>query len=216
MASEQRAKRSRGNGEGSIYQRGDEQWCAAVTLDDGKRRVLYGKTRAEVAKRLNAALQAREQGAPVPPQRLTVGKLLDEWLERDVKQRDWTRTYESYEYVVRVHLKPALGRKRVFDLTVREVEDFLGAKAKEQSKLNRPYAASTLRSLRAVLSGALTYAQRLDLVSRNVARLARIPSTEAPKDRRAMTTILARTFLEKVRGERLEALYSVGMAIGLR
>lgn len=67
-----------------------------------------------------------------------------------------------------------------------------------------------------MLSGALTYGQRLDLVHRNVARLARIPAVEASKRRTAMTPELARVFLEKVRGHRLEALYSVAMAVGLR
>lgn len=62
---------------------------------------------------------------------MTVGKLLDEWLERDVKQRPVTRTLESYDFLIRVHLKPAMGGKRVVDLTVRDVEDFLRSKAGE-------------------------------------------------------------------------------------
>jgi integrase len=119
---ERRTGRSRGNGEGSIYQReSDGRWCCSIVCSDGKRQVLYGKTRAEVAKKLNTALQAREQGIPTPPARLTVDKLLDEWLNRDVRQRPVNRTLESYDFLVRVHLKPALGRKRVIDLTVRDV-----------------------------------------------------------------------------------------------
>ena len=204
------------NGEGSVYQRADGKWCASLSLDGGKRRVLYGKTRQEVARKLNAAQLAKQQGIPAPPQRLTVAKLLDDWFERDVKQRSLTRTQESYEFLIRVHLKPALGSKRVVELTVRDVEDFLRAKAHEKSNLGKPYAASSLRSMRAVLSGALTYGQRLDLVYRNVARLARIPVVEPAKKRTAMTPELARVFLDKVRGHRLEALYSVAMAIGLR
>jgi integrase len=217
MASKTIGKRSRGNGEGSIYQReSDGKWCASLTLDAGKRKVVYGNTRAEVAKKLANALHARAQHIPTPPQRLTVGKLLDEWVERDLKQRPLTRTQESYEYLIRVHLKPALGRRRLAELTVRDVEEFLQAKASEQSALGRPDSASTLRSLRAVLSGALTYAQRLDLAHRNVAHLARIPATRAPKARTAMTPELARMFLDKIRDHRLEALYAVAMAIGLR
>lgn len=211
-----RTSGKKGNGEGSVYQRADGKWCASLTLGGGKRRVLYGKTRQEVAKKLNAALLAKQQGIPAPPQRLTIGKLLDEWFERDVKQRSLTRTQESYEFLIRVHLRPALGSRRVVDLTVRDVEDFLRAKANEKSNLGKPYAASSLRSMRAVLSGALTYGQRLDLVYRNVARLARIPVVEPAKKRTAMTPELARVFLDKVRGHRLEALYSVAMAIGLR
>ncbi len=36
----------RGNGEGSIYQRKkDGKWVASITLDNGKRKVFYGKTK---------------------------------------------------------------------------------------------------------------------------------------------------------------------------
>lgn len=62
-----RATGKRGNGEGSIYQReSDGRWCCSITRPNGKRQVLYGKTRAEVAKKLYAILQASEQGVPMP------------------------------------------------------------------------------------------------------------------------------------------------------
>src|SRR5438874_3805030 len=51
----QHRSRSRANGEGSIYQRADGTWCAAIPVEGGKRRVLYGKTRQEVAAKLNKA-----------------------------------------------------------------------------------------------------------------------------------------------------------------
>jgi integrase len=41
--------KTRGKGNGSIYQRGDAgKWCASITLPDGKRRTFYGATRDEV------------------------------------------------------------------------------------------------------------------------------------------------------------------------
>ena len=43
--------KSCGNGVGSIYQReSDGKWCASLTLGGGKQRVLYVKTRQEVAR----------------------------------------------------------------------------------------------------------------------------------------------------------------------
>jgi hypothetical protein len=38
------ATRQRGNGEGTIYKREDGRWLAQMTLHDGKRKSLYGKT----------------------------------------------------------------------------------------------------------------------------------------------------------------------------
>jgi integrase len=67
-------QRRRGPGEGSIYQRADGQWVGAVDLGwkDGKRKrkVIYGKTRREVAGRMTVLLQQAETGqlrtGPVP------------------------------------------------------------------------------------------------------------------------------------------------------
>lgn len=62
----------RGNGEGSIGQyRG--RWIARYVAADGKRRALYGATRAEVAKKLAAAIRDRDTGRPVRIPTKTIG-----------------------------------------------------------------------------------------------------------------------------------------------
>ncbi len=38
----------RGNGEGSIYRRKDGRWTAEMSLEGGKSKFIYGKTRKEV------------------------------------------------------------------------------------------------------------------------------------------------------------------------
>ena len=55
-------QKQRGHGEGSIYQRPDGRWVGQVSLEDGKRKYLYGKTRKEVADKLHQALQEQKQG----------------------------------------------------------------------------------------------------------------------------------------------------------
>src|SRR5205814_2159867 len=52
----------RGHGEGSIYQRKDGRWAAALTLENHKRKTFYGETRKEVQHKLNAALHEQKQG----------------------------------------------------------------------------------------------------------------------------------------------------------
>ena len=76
----------RGNNEGSIYQQGsDGRWVAAVSLPSGDRRRFYGATRAEVARKLTAALKTQQDGLPLPMERETVGHFLAAWL-RDTVQ----------------------------------------------------------------------------------------------------------------------------------
>ena len=71
----------RGHGEGSIYQRSDGRWAAAISPANGRRKTLYGKTRREVASRLATALRTQQDGLPLPSERLTVAAFVGQWLE---------------------------------------------------------------------------------------------------------------------------------------
>src|SRR4051812_8690280 len=98
----------RGNNEGSIYQRqSDGKWVGAVTLDNGKRKVIYGSTRKDVAARLVALQRDRQQGMPVLSERKSIAAYLGEWLTT-VKPSLKARTYERYEEYVRIHISPGL------------------------------------------------------------------------------------------------------------
>jgi integrase len=66
-----------------------------------------------------------------------------------------------------------------------------------------------------ILRIALGQALKWDLVPRNVATLANPPSVRRPEIK-PWTPDQARDFLQAVRGDRLEALYSVALALGLR
>src|SRR5690349_25008834 len=108
----------RGHGEGSIHFKADKNlWCATVDLGyiDGKRKrkYLYGKTRKEVAEKLKVVLRDQQQGLPVAVERQTVAQFLDHWLATVVKNSTRPRTHHSYAQLVRLHLKPVLGRHQL-------------------------------------------------------------------------------------------------------
>ena len=52
----------RGNGEGSIYKQRNGLWAATVSVEGGKRKYFYGKTRKEVQEKLASALRDQKQG----------------------------------------------------------------------------------------------------------------------------------------------------------
>ncbi len=68
--------RKRGNNEGSIVKRSDGRWMARVTLDDGKRKNIYAKTRQEAARLLTEVMRDRNTGLPIVGERQTVGTYL--------------------------------------------------------------------------------------------------------------------------------------------
>lgn len=202
----------RQRGEGSISRRPDGRWAARVDLgwQDGRRarKMLYGRTQRQVVEKLRQALQEHRAGTLQAGKTPTVGQFLGTWLPA-AKASVRPSTFTFYEFIAREHLIPALGRTRLDHLTPADVEALL---ARKQAGGLSPRTCSHIR---AVLRGALAKAVRWGMLSRNVAALA-----DAPKAERVEYHVLnpeqARVFLDAVRGDRLEALYTVALGLGLR
>jgi integrase len=101
----------RSYGEGSIYQRPDGLWVAAISLG-GKRRVVYGKTRKEAATKLAGLQQTVSAGRLVEATRLTLSDYLADWLETS-RPNLRPSTHASYTDLARVHVAPVLGSLRL-------------------------------------------------------------------------------------------------------
>ena len=192
----------------------DGRWVGSVTVgyEDGKqkRKYFYAKTRKAVQHKLTKALSDQQKGLPVAfNDRLTVGQFLDDWLENSAKLSLRPRTFQRYEQLVRVHLKPELGRIALTKLTPQDVQRYINL------KLQEGLSARTVDFSRAVLRSALNQALRWGMVSRNVATLAQPPRNKRPEIE-PLTPDEAQALLAAVSGDRLEALYAVAIAIGLR
>ncbi|MDP9365219.1 MAG: site-specific integrase [Chloroflexota bacterium] len=160
----------RGHNEGSIYQRdSDGRWVGAISLPNGKRKSLYGKTRKEVQDKLRAAFRDAESGLDLTSRQQTVGQYMTRWLEDVAKPGVRPSTFKSYESYVRLHIVPALGRHHVAKLTPQDVQAFLNA------KVAAGLAPRTVQQIRAILRRALRQAQKWGLVARNVATLVDPP-----------------------------------------
>jgi Phage integrase, N-terminal SAM-like domain len=82
------------------------------------------------------------------------------------------KTYALYEMIVRADLKPALGKYPLTRLSASRVQAFLNGQLAAGRSVRR------VQIMRTVLSSALTRAMREELVVRNVARLAELPTWE--------------------------------------
>lgn len=198
----------RGNAEGSVYQRGDGRWVAAVSLPGQRRRVVYGRTREEAGQRLTALLGQQQAGRLPPSTRLSVGAYLQQWLAA-VKPSLRPATYVSYEAAVRLHLTPLLGKASLQRLTAPQVGGAL------TGGMEQGMSPKMARYVLIVLRIALHRAERWGLVGRNVASDVDPPKVERPRHR-ALDTEEARRLLEMASGDRLEALYTVALSLGLR
>jgi integrase len=199
----------RGNNEGSIYKRQDGRWAASVSLLGGKRKALYGKTRAEVAQKMKKAQQSIDSGLPLPSERVTLAAYLEHWLEDSVKQSVRPYTFQSYSMLVHRHIIPELGRIALAKLSPQDVQSLLNHK--RESGLS----PRTVQYIHSIVRRALGQAERWGMVPRNVARL--VSSPHVPQANISpLSPVEAKQLLAAVHEDRLSALYTVALAVGLR
>jgi len=201
----------RGNGEGSVYRTKNGLWRGSywVTTAKGlKRRYVSAKTRQQCSQKLTKAMADRDGGLIFEAGHLTVGDYLKRWL-KDVEDTVRRSTYEGYEYAVRPHIVPALGRIKLKDLTSAHLRSFY------RDRLDSGRAPATVYKLHVVLHKALKAAVADGLIPRNAAaglKLPRITREEIDP----LTEEEARRLLETVRGDRLETLYVLALNTGMR
>lgn len=230
-------RKTRANGEGTIYQRKDGRWEAAgyvLAADGSRKRVrVYGTTRKNAADKLAEKIADSNRGLPVATADSTVGVYLAYWLNSVAIHRLRENTHTRYATCIRLYLQPGLGTKKVARLTARDVRTFLDRLrttcqccAQGLDTIRKRCCASgecctkvlsalTVAYVHSVLKSALEHAVREDELPRNVARNVK---TTAPRPRRfqPFTVAEARQFLEEARKDRLHALYELALRTGLR
>ena len=117
-------KRTRGNGEGSIFPyRNGYAAYVWVTTPTGlrDRKWVYGKTREIVHdKWLN--LHSAAKAGPVPTSTPSLAQYLNYWLDEIIKPNSAPLTYDTYAMFVRLYVPESLGRKRVDQLQAHDVQ----------------------------------------------------------------------------------------------
>lgn len=203
----------RANGEGTIYKRADGRYEAAafVTLVDGtrKRLRLLAKTREEAQRLLLERLSLEQRNIPTPVATWRLDAYLDYWLESVVAKNARPLTYTAYEQIVRSYIKPKLGSKPLAKLSVRDVQTAI------QQMQAGGHGTRTIMKFRANLRAALNNAMREELIFRNVAALAKIPTWER-KPITPWTVEEAARFLDTARGHRLHTAFLILVTYGLR
>jgi integrase len=202
-----------GNGEGGITRhKKSGLYMARYTVQTPtgpKRKTIYGKEREDVAEKLIEALSNRNKGLIFEGEDQTLSAYLDRWLNGSVKGSIKPSTFESYERMIRNHIKPALGHRKLKNLAPDHVQYFY------QSKLDAGLAPGTVRLMHGILHKALEQAVKWGVVSRNVCR-AVTPPKPNPEEIRPLDAEQSKRMLEASRGNRLEALYILAITAGLR
>jgi integrase len=237
-------KRSRPNGEGSIYpNRNGFAAYVWVTLPSGRRqrKYVYGPTRKVVHAKWVGLTQAARRG-PVQSSIPTLGQYMTSWLEEVIRPNAAPLTYSTYATQFRLHIEPALGGIRLDRLRVRDIQTWLnglstrcqccaqGKDARRAAKIpararccakgeccRSVLAARSIRDVRTVLRSACSSAMRDEYLDKNLAALTRPPKSRARKVK-AWSSEEARQFLESAKedGDSLYAAFVLVLCLGMR
>ncbi|MEV0907295.1 tyrosine-type recombinase/integrase [Streptomyces hokutonensis] len=233
------SRRTRANGDGTVYQRKDRRWEAAgYVLAPGntrKRLRVYGSTRKEVLAKLTEKIAASNRGLPVPSAQGSLAAYLTYWLENVAVHQLRENTHTRYTACIRLYLIPGLGKKKLAKLTAKDVRTWLDqlrttcqccARGLDTTRdqpqccaagtcCRRRLSPLTLAYVHSVLKSALEHAVREEEIPRNVARNVRM-GTPRPRRFEPLTAAEARAFLAATHGHRLHALFELALRTGLR
>jgi integrase len=146
---------------------------------------------------------------PFSSKNWTVGGYLDYWLKDVMPYKVRINTMVTYESMVRIYIKPTIGKKKLVELGVRDVTQAL-------DELERKGVPSrTRQKYKQALSSCLSHAMREELVFRNVAMIAKIPIVRASPII-PWTASQARYFLEQARDSRYYVAYLMMITYGMR
>jgi integrase len=176
-------RRSRGDG-GLRWSESRQRWIAEVTVGytpAGKRivKTASGKTKTTAKDALKAIIRDYEDGLAIAPHDYTVAMAVTDWLAYGLNGRD-PQTITTVTILANGHVIPALGARKLRELSADDVDKWLAEKAKSLS-------TRTLRDIRSILRRAINRAQARDKVKRNVVLLCDLPTGQEGRPSKALT-----------------------------
>ena len=205
-----------GNGTGTVYPRRNKEgkitgYRGSYFTADGKRRYVSAKTKTEARRALRQAMANADRGLIFDADNLKAGEYLDRWLADSVSDTVKATTFERYEQITRLHLKPALGRVKLKTLTPAHVRSLY------REKLEAGLSSRTVRYIHTTLHKALKQAVMDGLIPRNATEAVK-PPQPTREEMHPLTPEQAKLLLQAAHeaGDRLEALYVLAIHTGLR
>jgi integrase len=205
---------------GTIRKRGQTWTYQFAVLRNGRRRTVSKggfRTKRECQDTLTEALSAYATRGYNEPSKATLTEFArNDWLP---KRRSQVRpsTWESYRDSLEGRVLPHLGDVQLRDLTPKMIAELYQhllttpGRDEHRAKLSKRTVAYTARVLRSALADAV----KQGAIPRNPAGSVAPPKPDQ-REMRYWTPEQARTFLESVRGDRLESVWRLLLATGLR
>ncbi|MFH8292555.1 tyrosine recombinase XerC [Streptomyces sp. NPDC018059] len=205
-------RRSRGDG-GLHWDDKRERWIATASLGfdpSGKRIVkrASGRTKTAAKAKLKEVLRDYEDGLAIAPTGYTVRDAVTDWLAYGLNGRD-ASTVGTNTILCNTHVIPALGARKLRDLSADDVDRWLADKSKVLS-------TRSLEAIRSCLNRAVKRAMARDKVKRNVVELCSVPTGRPGRPSKSLTLKQAEAVLTAAEGSPIYAYLVVSLLTGGR
>ncbi|GAA4828370.1 site-specific integrase [Saccharopolyspora rosea] len=205
-------RRSRGDG-GLYWSETRQRWIASVTVGydaRGKRKVkrASGTTKTEARRELDKLLRAKADGLPAGSANYTVADAAKSWLAYGLNGRSKS-TVDNYRFQVDGHIIPHLGKRKLRELSVEDVDKWLADRATVLS-------TRTVRLLHSLLERIVKHAQARDKVQRNVVTLSTVPTGQEGRPSKSLNLEQAAAVLKASEDSPLHAYVVLSLLIGAR
>lgn len=164
----------RANGEGSIYKRKDGRWCGAYydNSPTPKRHTVYGKTQADVRKKIKERLENPEINSS-KESTYTLEKWISFYLLNYKKNEVKETTLDTYLGIYRKHIQGTrIGKMKLKSITSNDFQKFYNGKVSEK------YNAKTVRHIYILINTALNKAVQLKYIIENTNDAVVIPKCQ--------------------------------------
>jgi integrase len=158
--------------------------------------------------KLRQVIRDHEDGLAIAPGNVTVAQAVTDWLAYGLNGRS-EKTVTKCTQLCRKHVIPALGARKLRDLSASDVDRWLADRATLLS-------TRSLQEIFQCLNRAINRAMARDLVKRNVVGLCSIPKGQPGRPSKSLSLDQAKALLLAAQNGRLYAYVVVSLLTGAR
>ena len=194
------AKR-RADGEGNVRQKRPNLWEARIVAGhkkDGSPIYKYvsGRTQKEAYEKLRELITEYRNVELTEDSQITVEEWLQKWMDEYMMFSIREQTWKSYESVIRLHIIPNLGNKKVASLTTTILQKFYN------KLLSEGKSGSLVRDAHLILHQAMDVAVKENFIAKNPTTGTKIPKVEY-KPKNILNETQLEIFMEAIKEDEL-------------
>lgn len=201
-------------GNGTIRQRKDGRWEARITVgrnpSTGKQiqKSIYGKTQAEVSRKLRELCKEVDDGIYKEPVKYTVKDWAEIWLNEYTSNLK-PLTVKQYTTYINNRIVKNMGSVKLTRLDTPIIQRFYNQLTKEG------LSPVTIKNIHSILHSMLETAVEVGYMRTNPSNICKLPKSEKKQIKPLENADISK-LLEALKGDKYESLYTVDLFTGLR